>query len=42
MPEPEHDAAPFVPKGALAFFLVMIVVYVATWFAMYALLVGRG
>jgi len=33
---------PFVPRGAMAFFAVMIAFYVTFWFAMYALLVQRG
>jgi hypothetical protein len=33
---------PFVPKGAMAFFAVMIAFYVTFWFAIYALLVQRG
>jgi len=37
-PEPEH----FVPSGAIAFFAVMVVCYLAIWFGMYALLVARG
>jgi hypothetical protein len=42
MPEPREDREPFIPRGAIAFFAVMIVSYVAFWFAMYALLVQRG
>ena len=32
----------FVPKGAIAFFVAMIVVYAAIWFGMLGLLVARG
>jgi len=36
------DDEPFVPRGAIAFFAVMILFYLGCWFAMYALLVQRG
>jgi hypothetical protein len=42
MVEPGEDTEHFIPRGAIAFFAVMIVSYVAFWFAMYALLVQRG
>ena len=39
-PNQAEDA--FVPKGAIAFFAVMIAFYVALWFGLYALLLQRG
>jgi hypothetical protein len=36
------DIESFVPTGAIAFFAILIAVYVAAWFGMYALLVQRG
>ena len=32
----------FVPKGAIAFFVLMIVVYAAIWLRMLGLMVSRG
>jgi hypothetical protein len=32
----------FVPWGAMAFFISMVLVYVAIWFSLYALMVRRG
>jgi hypothetical protein len=42
MSDPRSDDAPFFPSGAIAFFVTMVVVYVATWFALYALLAARS
>ena len=42
MAEPPQASEPFVPKGAIAFFVAMLVFYVALWFGLYALLVQRG
>lgn len=33
---------PFFPKGAIAAFGVLVVVYAVVWFGVYSLLVGRG
>lgn len=40
-PEP-NDEAPFFPRGAIAFFVLMAVFYAGVWFAMYYLLAQRG
>jgi hypothetical protein len=42
MTEPNRDIEPFVPTGAIAFFVAMIVVYAVVWAVMYAVLVQRG
>ena len=42
MDDPRRDIEPFIPTGAIAFFVVMAVLYAALWAAMYALLVERG
>lgn len=31
----------FVPKGAIAFFLALVVLYALLWFGMYVELIGR-
>ena len=31
----------FVPRGAMAFFIAMIVLYVAIWFSVYFVMIGR-
>ena len=41
MPERSQPDA-FLPRGAVAFFVVMGVFYAALWFAMYLLMVQRG
>jgi hypothetical protein len=33
---------PFVPKGAIAFFAVMVLVYGAFWLIMFLLMIARG
>lgn len=38
----EHDADEFQPKGALAFFVVLMVFFTITWFALYFELLSRG
>lgn len=38
--ETEHEEE-FTPKGALAFFIVLMVFFSVVWFAMYFELVGR-
>jgi hypothetical protein len=35
------EEAPFVPKGAVAFFAALIVFFAAVWLSLYALLVSR-
>jgi uncharacterized membrane protein YiaA len=42
MTEPPQVSDPFVPTGAIAFFVAMLVFYVGLWFGLYALLVQRG
>ncbi len=36
------DDAAFFPRGAIAFFVAMVIFYAVFWFAMYALLAGRA
>lgn len=40
--EPEHEAEEFRPKGAVAFFIIMIVMFTVMWFSLYFELLGRG
>lgn len=35
-------APPFVPRGAIAFFIALCALYAGVWFALYALLVQRA
>ncbi len=44
MAEKEKEMADeeFYPKGALAFFIVMIVMFMVMWFSLYFELLGRG
>jgi Cytochrome c oxidase subunit IIa family len=42
MADPRDESDAFVPKGAIAFFVAMLVFYIAFWFGLYALLVQRG
>lgn len=40
---PERDRpAPFFPRGAIAFFLLMAAFYAGLWFATYYLMTQRG
>ena len=39
-PVAEHEEK-FVPKGAIAFFLLMIFIYAGMWFSIYFDLIGR-
>jgi len=32
----------FIPKGAMAFFIIMIVLFAVMWFSLYFELLGRG
>jgi len=36
------DANGFVPRGAIAFFALMVVFYTGFWFALYVLMAQRG
>jgi hypothetical protein len=36
------DERPFVPRGAVAFFVSLIAFYTAFWFLLFALMVGRS
>lgn len=38
----EHEAEDFQPKGALAFFIVLMVFFTIVWFTLYFELLGRG
>ena len=40
MAEPRDDD--FFPRGAVAFFVTMMVVYAATWLLIFAVMVSRG
>ena len=40
--EKEMEDEEFYPKGALAFFIVMIVMFLVMWFSLYFELLGRG
>ena len=42
MAEREQESERFVPTGAIAFFVAMLIFYGAFWFVLYALLVRRG
>jgi len=42
MAGPSGGEQTFFPKGAIAFFVAMVVFYATFWFAMYALMTGRG
>lgn len=37
----EADRKAFIPKGAIAFFAVMVCFYIVLWFSFYFLLIGR-
>lgn len=38
----EHDTEEFTPKGAVAFFIVLMVFFLITWFAFYFELLSRA
>jgi len=41
--ESEHnDSEEFTPKGAIAFFIVLMLFFLATWFTLYFELLSRG
>ncbi len=40
-PEGNHPA-PFFPRGAIAFFLLMAAFYAGSWFVLYYLMTQRG
>jgi len=42
MAEDSQQREPFVPRGAMMFFAVMLAVYAAAWAGMYLLLVARS
>ncbi len=42
MKETEEHAEEFTPRGAIAFFVVMIVVFAIMWFSIYFEVLGRG
>jgi hypothetical protein len=39
--EPEKKEDQFVPKGAIAFFVIMMAFYLVLWFLFYFLMLGR-
>lgn len=40
--EPGHEVEDFQPKGAIAFFVIMIIMFAVMWFSLYFELLGRG
>ncbi len=42
MHAPTDKPTPFVPTGAMASFILMVLFYAVFWFAMYALMAQRG
>jgi hypothetical protein len=38
---PDLEQEKFFPRGAMAFFFAMIVLYVAIWFSVYFVMIGR-
>ena len=42
MPSSSDENTPFIPTGAMASFILMVVFYAVFWFAMYALMAQRG
>ena len=42
MHAPTDKHPPFVPTGAMASFVLMVLFYAVFWFAMYALMAQRG
>lgn len=38
----ESDDSTFFPRGAVAFFAALIVLYAAIWFLIMAIMIGRG
>lgn len=39
--ESGHDAEEFQPKGAIAFFVLLIAMFIIMWFSLYFELLGR-
>lgn len=44
MHDAERDAAakPFVPRGAIFFFILLLAFYAGLWLVLYALMIARG
>jgi hypothetical protein len=42
MADQPPERQPFVPRGAIAFFVAMIGLYLTLWITLYAVLVHRG
>jgi hypothetical protein len=42
MEESEKQSEEFIPKGAVAFFIVMIILFTIMWFSIYFEVLGRG
>jgi hypothetical protein len=40
--ESNEETEEFFPKGAIAFFILLMVLFLAIWFAMYFELLSRG
>ena len=40
--QPTDSDAPFFPRGAVAFFITMMIVYAATWLLIAGIMVSRG
>lgn len=41
-PHQQEADKPFFPKGSIAFFILMILFFIAVWFAFFALTVSRS
>jgi hypothetical protein len=42
MEDSENKSEEFIPRGAVAFFIVMIVVFTLMWFSIYFEVLSRG
>lgn len=42
MGQDNNDTEEFVPKGAIAFFVLLMLFFLITWFALYFELLSRG
>lgn len=40
--ETGHETEEFRPRGAVAFFIIMIIMFAVMWFSLYFELLGRG
>lgn len=42
MEDSENQSEEFIPKGAIAFFLVLLIVFTMMWLSIYFEVLGRG